>query len=122
MQFLIAKWNFYQLFNLLNFCNVFRNNRSNVSLVFHQFENQGRHTVHTHILVWLKNVANIDVDHIRASIPKDDTFLACLVRCILHFFSTPNNCYSEMSLTLNCFKQVLVSYIEKVKYHLDQFL
>ena len=68
-----------------NPCNNFRHNRSNVELLFQRFENQDRHTVHTHLLVWLKEVANIDVDHIRVSIPKDNTFLVYLVSLLYTF-------------------------------------
>ena len=70
---------------IYNTCNIFRRNRSNVQLLFQQFKNQGRHTVHTHMLVWLKEVTNIDVDHIRASVPKDNTFLAYLVSLLYTF-------------------------------------
>ena len=66
-------------------CNIFRHMRSNVTLLFNRFENQDRHTVHTHLLVWLKEAANIDIHHIRASIPKDNTFLAYLVSLLYTF-------------------------------------
>lgn len=45
----------------------------------------------------VKKIANIDIDHIRASIPNDNIFLAYLVRRIIHSFSIPDNLYSEMS-------------------------
>lgn len=59
----------------------------------------------------VKKIANIDIDHIRASIPNDNIFLAYLIRRIIHSFSLPDNLYSEMSTFLYELKEILVSYI-----------
>ena len=55
----------------------------NVSIEFHRFENQDRHTVHIHMLAWLNKIQSIDIDHIRATVPKDTSFLAYLVRYMM---------------------------------------
>ena len=39
--------------------------------------------MHIHMLVWLNNIQNVDLDYIRATIPKDNTFLAYLVRYMI---------------------------------------
>ena len=46
---------------------------SNVNISFHQFENQGRHTVHMHLLVWLQTLGSINLGRIRAAVPNDDS-------------------------------------------------
>ena len=61
---------------------VFRYNTSNDSVLFYRFENQGRHTVHIHMLACFRKIGNINIDYIRVTIPKDNTFLAYLVRFI----------------------------------------
>ena len=100
---------------------IFRRNRSNVQLLFQRFENQGRHTVHTHMLVWLKEVTNIDVDHIRASVPKDNTFLAYLVSLLYTF------CQFYIIAILKCqlhfmFKQVLLYILQKENFLLHRLI
>ena len=60
-----------------------RHKRNNVNTYFHRFENQGRHTVHSHVLVWMKQLKNIALERIKATVPFDNTPLAHLVR---HFF------------------------------------
>ena len=99
---------------MYNPCNNFRHNRSNVELLFQWFENQDRHTVHTHLLVWLKEVANIDVDLIRVSIPKDNTFLAYLVSLLYTFWQCYINAIQICQLPF-MFQQVLLWYIGKKK-------
>ena len=56
--------------DLLQF-NDFRNKRSNVSVVFHIFENQGCHAVHTHLLIWVKSLARVKLDRFKEHISKD---------------------------------------------------
>ena len=64
-------------------------------LEFQHFENQDRHTVHIHMLVWLNKIQNIDLDHIRATVPKDNTFLAYLVRYMIQLiFDIVATCFS----------------------------
>ena len=65
-----------------NLC-VIRGKRRNVNVYFHRYENPGRHTVHTHMLVWVKNLEYINKNQFKASIPNDHSLLACLVRIFL---------------------------------------
>ena len=65
----------------------FRHKRNNINTCFHRFENQGRHTVHSHVLVWIKQLKNIVLERIKATVPLDNTTLAHLVR---NFFSARN--------------------------------
>ena len=58
----------------------YRKDNPNANVSFHRFENQGCHTVHIHMLVWLKSVKQVDMDRIRASIPSDVSYVAYLVR------------------------------------------
>ena len=64
-----------------------RHKRNNVNTYFHRFENQGRHTVHSHVLVWMKQLKNIALERIKATAPFDNTLLSHLVR---NFFFTHN--------------------------------
>ena len=57
---------------------------SNVNVSFQRFENQGRKTIHMHMLVWLKSIGNLNISNIRATIPTDHTYLAYLVRIIYY--------------------------------------
>ena len=59
---------------------VIRGKRRNVNVYFHHNENQGRHTVHTHMLVWVKNLEYVNMNQFKASIPNDHNLLAYLVR------------------------------------------
>ena len=65
----------------------FRHKINNINTYFHRFENQGRHTVHSHVLVWIKQLKNIVLECIKATVPLDNTPLAHLVR---NFFSACN--------------------------------
>ena len=98
-------------------CNIFRhrlNSKVTFTLLFNRFENQDRHTVHTHLLVWLKEAANIYVDHIRASIPKNNTFLTYLVSLLYTFWNSGKLLFRNV-------KQISLSYIEKEKLILSRF-
>ena len=70
---------------ILNYNSVLRKPGSNVNVSFHRFENQGRHSVHMHMLFWLKSLINVNVSNLRATIPDDHTYLAYLVRLIFIF-------------------------------------
>ena len=67
------------------------------------------------MLVWLKEVANIEVDHIRASVPKDNTFLAYLVS-LLYTFSQFYIIAIKKCQLLSMFKQVLLFMLEKENF------
>jgi hypothetical protein len=56
-----------------------RGNVKNVNTYFYRFEFQQRGTVHVHLLVWLKNISQIQYNLIRADIPYEDKDLAFLV-------------------------------------------
>ena len=71
------------------------------------------------MLVWLKEVANIEVDHIRASVPKDNTFLAYLVS-LLYTFSQFYIIAIKKCQLLSMFKQVLLFYVGKGKLFIPQ--
>ena len=68
-------------------------NKSNVNIFFHRFENQGRHTVHMHLLVWLENLGSINPDRLRATIPDDDSQLVYLIRIFYHFLHLNHTIY-----------------------------
>lgn len=68
----------YTFYSSLQLC--CRKNASNLHVSFYRFENQGLHTVHIHLLVWLENLAVINLDRVRASNPDDYSKLAYLVR------------------------------------------
>ena len=51
-------------------------NRNNVNTYFYRFEFQGRGTVHLHLLVWLKNMKQIQHSFIRADVPWEDLGIA----------------------------------------------
>ena len=70
------------------------------------YSNDSKIKIHTHLLGWLNKIPNIDVHHIRASIPKDNTFLAYLVSLLYTFCQ----CYINAM-----FKQVLLFNIGKGK-------
>ena len=57
--------------------------RRNLNVYFHRFEKQGGHTVHTHMLVWVKEIERINLNQIKASIPNDHSLLVYLVRMFL---------------------------------------
>ena len=57
---------------------------SNINVAFHRFENQDRHTVHMHMLIWLKNLGTVNLNHLRATIPNDHTYLLYLVKIVFH--------------------------------------
>ena len=73
-----------------------RKNTSNVNISFHRFENQGRHTVHMHLLVWLQNLGSINLDRVRATVPNDDSQLAYLVRIVYRSSLCINNIDNNM--------------------------
>ena len=54
----------------------------NVRCVFFRFEYQQRRTIHIHMVVWLKNIANINLNLLSATIPEDDEDLGFLVHRI----------------------------------------
>lgn len=56
-----------------------KKNMKNIQTYFYRFEFQGRGTVHLHLLVWIKNLAQINYKYIRADIPDNDPDLAFLV-------------------------------------------
>ena len=56
-----------------------KRNSPNVTNYFYRLEFQGRGTAHVHLLVWLKNLAAIQYDQIRADIPWSDAETAYLV-------------------------------------------
>lgn len=51
----------------------FRKDNRNVYFSFHRLENQGCHTVHMHMPVWLKSLKKVSMDRIRGSISSDDS-------------------------------------------------
>ena len=57
---------------------------SNINVAFHRFENQDRHTVHMHMLICLKNLGTVNLNHLRATIPNDHTYLLYLVKIVFH--------------------------------------
>ena len=63
-------WDSHQFRHIFN--NGAPDSYNNVSCVFYRFEFQNRRTVHLHMLVWIKNVSNIDTDVFSATIPDDD--------------------------------------------------
>ena len=71
----------FDIVNCFFFC---RKPGSNVNVSFQRFENQGRKTIHMHMLVWLKSIGNLNISNIRATIPTDHTYLAYLVRIIYY--------------------------------------
>ena len=71
----------FDIVNCFFFC---RKPGSNVNVSFQHFENQGRKTIHMHMLVWLKSIGNLNISNIRATIPTDHTYLAYLVRIIYY--------------------------------------
>ena len=72
------------VFYIVNSNFLCRKPGSNVNVSFQRFENQGRKTIHMHMLVWLKSIGNLNVSNIRATIPTDHTYLAYFVRIIYH--------------------------------------
>ena len=58
---------------------VIRCKRRNVNVCFQRFEDQDRHAIHTHILVWIQSLGRINYNQFKASIPKDHSLLAYLV-------------------------------------------
>ena len=60
------------------------------------------------MLVWFKKIQSVDVDHIRGSIPKDNTFFSILSKMYYAHFM-------HMSISLYEVKQILVSYVAKLK-------
>ena len=48
-------------------------------MYFHKFENRGRHTVHSHVLVWIEELENILLERIKATVPLENTALAHLL-------------------------------------------
>ena len=57
---------------------------SNINVAFHRLENQDCHTVHMHMLIWLKNLGTVNLNHLRATRPNDHTYLSYLVKIIFH--------------------------------------
>ena len=51
----------------------------NVQCVFYRYEYQNRRSIHLHMLVWLRNIVNININRISATIPTYDEELAFLV-------------------------------------------
>jgi hypothetical protein len=56
-----------------------RSNIRNINTYFYRFEFQQRGTVHVHLLVWLKNISQIQYNLIRGDIPYEDKDVAFLV-------------------------------------------
>lgn len=54
------------------FANYRKRTENNVLNYFNRFEFQKRGTVHMHILIWLKNLQQTNVEHLRADIPWGD--------------------------------------------------
>ena len=52
-----------------------RKNKSHVKVSFDWFENQGRHTVHMRLLVWLENLSIMKLGRIQTKIPDDDDLI-----------------------------------------------
>ena len=50
-----------------------------MDIYFHGVDNQGRHTVHTHMLVWVKEIPRMDLAKFKVSIPQDDSLMSYLV-------------------------------------------
>ena len=50
-----------------------------MDIYFHRVDNQGRHTVHTHMLVWVKEIPRMDLAKFKVSIPQDDSLMSYLV-------------------------------------------
>ena len=65
--------------NSSNSCH-FGHKRNNINRYFHRPKSQGRHMVHSHVLVWIKALANISLECIKAIVPLDNIVLAHLVR------------------------------------------
>ena len=74
----------HAVFDIVNCFFFSRKPGSNVNVSFQRFENQGRKTIHMHMLVWLKSIGNLNISNIRATIPTDHTYLAYLVRIIYY--------------------------------------
>ena len=55
-------------------CCHFRHKRNNINTHFDRFKNQGRHTVHSHVLVWIKQLQKISQERIEATVPLDKLF------------------------------------------------
>ena len=68
--------------NSSNSCH-FRHERNNFNIYFHRFKNQSRHTVHSHVLVWIKELQNIALECVKATVPLDKTALANLLRYLV---------------------------------------
>ena len=98
---------------MYNPCNNFRHNRSNVELLFQWFENQDRHTVHTHLLVWLKEVANYWRGSYQSKYSKRQYFLSLPSEFIIHFLTMLHKCYSDMSVTFYVPTSLALIYWEK---------
>ena len=70
----------------------YRKKTLNIIVSFQRFENQDRHTIHLHMLLWLENFASVNSNHKRASIPTNHRYLGYLVR-LIWFFTTTNTNY-----------------------------
>ena len=53
--------------------------RTNVNIYLHRFENQGRHTGHTNMLVWIKEIPRMNLARFKATIPQDHSLMSYLV-------------------------------------------
>lgn len=102
---------------------------SNINTYFYRFEFQKRGTVHVHCLVWLKNIARIRYEHIRAELPTDDAKLAYFVnKCQLSNYSPLPLLESKTCITKTGTKQKLnISHpysakLKKVRGYIDTVL
>lgn len=83
---------------------------NNVSNYFYRFEVQKRGTLHAHILIWLKDMNDMDVTKLSAMIPQGNTEEAFLVydlqkssRSALLLRQAPNQVLTENNKTYVAF-------------------
>lgn len=79
------------------FSNNAESNHTNVINFFYRIEFQHRGTAHVHILVWLKDLQQVNLNHFRADLPRDNGDLSFLVYDLQTSHKTVLSEYNECS-------------------------